>query len=162
MTPSGDVHKRVPSSLPTESSLSSGSKGKTGCGPLPCCLSCGTGSRSWSGDADARGRKQHLSYCTEMFEAQAGTWYPDLLATAEHLCSSCWAMGQVVKGKWERSGVSCPDPCTYTQGCAAQCLTVGSLGPGAEVAGRALICFICFKHECVWCGRFIADFQLPM
>ena len=68
---------------------------------------------------------------TEMFEAQAGTWYPDLLTTTGHLCSSCWAMGQVVKGQWERSGVSCPEPCTYTQGCAAQCLTMGSLGPGA-------------------------------
>ena len=45
-----------------------------------------------------------MSYCTEMFEAQAGTWYPDLLATAEHLCSSCWAMGQVVKGPWREVG----------------------------------------------------------
>lgn len=52
---------------------------------------------------------------TEMFEAQAGTWYPDLLPTAGHLCSSCWAMGQVVKGQWERSGASCPEPCACTQ-----------------------------------------------
>lgn len=137
--------------LPTESSLSSGSQGKTGCGPLPCCLSCRTGSRSWSGDTDARERKQHLPYCTETPEAQAGTWHPDLLATAEHLCS-CWATGQVVKGQWEGSGVSRP-------GGVLLAFNNGISGAGARVAGRVRICFLC---PCVWCRRVRADLQLPM
>lgn len=93
VTPSEDVCERRGLPLPTKSSSYSDSKGKAGRGPFPHCLSCLTRNKSWSGDADDRGRKLHLPHGTEMLKAQVGTWYPGLLATTEHLYSSSWASG---------------------------------------------------------------------